>query len=329
MSSSLSCSRSPLFSSSGLPCSPAEVYLRLHCPLPTPSIARFSSLLGQREERRHKWRKEGHSNQSSLVDNAQEKVEETQEHMVYPSRTTTTGGEGENGSRRERNNSSRRCTTGIHEGGRQEVEVHKGGIEGRREPTNRNRSDSFVGDPAQEEVKRIHYGSWCVIREDMIPYDIGSFVFIGDGVVLRPPPFLAVTRSGGVMLSSPLSGPPPPSRGTTTTGLGSTMNGAAAAASPLWSASIPIGSYTFIGPRVVCEASKIDSYVFIGEEAVIGPLVEIMEGACVTAGSVVPGEAVLAPFTVYEGRPAVPRGTIHATAHRDLQKELLRRLLEE
>lgn len=359
----ISCKPLPFFSSSGLPCSPAEAYLRFQCPFPSRS-SNFSSLLLQRQKKLLPH----HGKGKRLTKESDESERD--------------GNDAKDAIGKKRREGSRHGSSKGHPESDAD-DASEGGLEEEKKKEEKNRNHTTEEETPREKTKdvdilselledgkqtaqeasTIHYGRWCVIHEDLIPYAVHPFVYIADGVVLRPPPFLAVTRSEGVMISpfaaestssasrSPSTLlPPSPHRrrssassslsspSTATVAVGSSSGNAAQETglhvgnttfptSPLWSVSIPVGSYTFIGPRVVCEASKIESFVFIAEEAVIGPLVEIMEGACVTAGSVVPGETVLAPYTVYDGRPVIPRGTMNATAHQQVQRELLRRLM--
>lgn len=362
----ISCKPLPYFSFSGLPCSPAEAYLRFQCPFPSRSSS-SSSLLLQRQKKllphhgkgKH-WTHQNEENEMDghVVKDAMKKkchegsrLGSREIHLESDVAAARAGGVDEEKEKEEKRMNSAKEEV-IQGGKTKHADMLSDLLQGGRQ--------------TEQEGRTIHYGRWCVIHEDMIPYVIHPFVFIADGVVLRPPPFLAVTRSEGVMVSpfaaestssaslSPSTFPPlsPSRRRPSASSSASSASNAAGAAttvvgngdhavretglhmantsfptSPLWSVSIPVGSYTFIGPRVVCEASKIESFVFIAEGAVIGPLVEIMEGACVTAGSVVPPETVLAPYTVYDGRPVIPRGTINATVHQQVQRELLRRLL--
>lgn len=181
----------------------------------------------------------------------------------------------------------------------------------------------------------VHYGTWCVLHDDIAPYHFASssssspsssssLCYLGDGVVFRPPPLLAFSLRERYTITST----------TTTTGGGEQPPAAAApsrrggpASSPLLF-HVSIGSHTFVGKGAVSEAVRLEDYVFIAPRAVLGAQVEAREGACVTAGSVIPAESILAPYTVYDGVPAVPRGKLEPVSHRQIMCELLRRLTE-
>eukprot|EP00796_Vickermania_ingenoplastis_P011704 gene11704-8052_t len=104
-------------------------------------------------------------------------------------------------------------------------------------------------------------------------------------------------------------------------------NAAAAARPALLRREIAVGPFVFIGDGVVSEAVRVQAFGFIGPGAVLGPQVEVLEGACVAPGAVVPPESLLAPYTVYDGVPAVPRGRVDPAAHRQVMRELLRRMM--
>lgn len=109
-------------------------------------------------------------------------------------------------------------------------------------------------------------GRGAIIRGDIAKVAFGSFVFIGEGAVVRPP----------LMLRD------------------SSMEAYAST----------VGDFVYIGAGTVVEASVIGSGVILGDGAVIGSRVSISNSVIVLPGSVVPAVAVLGPFGVYQGNPA-------------------------
>lgn len=170
--------------------------------------------------------------------------------------------------------------------------------------TSLSASASPVAEEAEKQ-ERIYYGPWCVLHEDVVPFQLSGPLWLGEGAVLSPPSLLAVALLRQDAVAS------------------KDLNAAVVESDSTH--RVTLGRFTFVGARVVSEASRIESFVFVGDRAVLGEGCELLEGACVTAGSVVPAEALLAPYTVYDGVPAVPLGRLDSMSHRQVMKELLRR----
>ncbi|PWV08534.1 hypothetical protein C3747_89g39 [Trypanosoma cruzi] len=87
------------------------------------------------------------------------------------------------------------------------------------------------------------------------------------------------------------------------------------------SSPLVIGSATVIGRRTVCEAKSVGSYVHVEDDCVIGEWVEVPDGVWLRSGCVVPSGMRLAPYVVYEGRPARPVASLDAELHQIFMKE--------
>jgi carbonic anhydrase/acetyltransferase-like protein (isoleucine patch superfamily) len=140
----------------------------------------------------------------------------------------------------------------------------------------------------------------CVLCSDVLirgdlgagSVDMGKFVAIGESVLLRPP--VRLTDRGGADIV-PLS----------------------------------IGEHVFIGKHCVVEASRVGSCVVIESDCILGPNSEVHHGVWLKSHSVVPRDAKLMPFGVYEGNPARLVGQIHPDAGlfemRELVLDVIRR----
>ncbi|RNF05254.1 trimeric LpxA-like protein [Trypanosoma rangeli] len=87
------------------------------------------------------------------------------------------------------------------------------------------------------------------------------------------------------------------------------------------SSPMTIGSATMIGRRTVCEAKSVGSYVHVEDDCVIGEWTEVPDGVWLRAGCVVPAGLRLAPYVVYEGRPARPVASLDAELHQLFMKD--------
>jgi carbonic anhydrase/acetyltransferase-like protein (isoleucine patch superfamily) len=131
----------------------------------------------------------------------------------------------------------------------------------------------------------------AVIHTELASFDIGGFSIIRRGAVLRPPIRVYVNRS--------TAGAP---------------------------SNVRIGPFTYLGSQVVCEAAEVGQLVRIDEQCVVSAGARIPDGVWLLPKTLVPGEAVLAPFTVYQGIPACPVEKLNARAHQLLHMEFLRTL---
>ncbi|KEG09697.1 trimeric LpxA-like protein [Trypanosoma grayi] len=127
-----------------------------------------------------------------------------------------------------------------------------------------------------------------VVRGDITTVTFGEAVILCEGCVLRPPLRALLNRS--VAESTPVT----------------------------------MGSTTVIGRRAVCEAHSVGSYVLVEDDCVIGEWVEIPDGVWLRSGSVVPPGMRLAPYVVYEGRPAHAVATVDAELHQISMEERVR-----
>ncbi|RNF16676.1 trimeric LpxA-like protein [Trypanosoma conorhini] len=118
-----------------------------------------------------------------------------------------------------------------------------------------------------------------VVRGDIASVSLADAVILRAGCVVRPPlrPLLNLT----VAESSPVT----------------------------------IGSATMLGKRTVCEATSVGSYVHVEDDCVIGEWAEVPDGVWLRSGCVVPAGLRLAPYAVYEGRPARPVASLDAELH--------------
>ncbi|CCW61730.1 unnamed protein product [Phytomonas sp. EM1] len=93
-------------------------------------------------------------------------------------------------------------------------------------------------------------------------------------------------------------------------------------------ASVDIGYFTIIGEKTVCEAAEVGNFVRIDAQCVIGSRVRIPDGVWIRPRSWIPPDAVLAPYTVYEGSPAMSLGRIDYDAYRLGQMEFIRECVD-
>ncbi|KAL4864676.1 hypothetical protein BDV12DRAFT_205606 [Aspergillus spectabilis] len=68
--------------------------------------------------------------------------------------------------------------------------------------------------------------------------------------------------------------------------------------------TLHIGSYVFVGERSVIEAARVEDYVTIGKDVVVGSLAILKERCQVLDGAVVPGGMVVPSHCVVGGQPA-------------------------
>lgn len=137
------------------------------------------------------------------------------------------------------------------------------------------------------------FGRGCVVHGDMTRFTFEDYVVVGAGAILRPP-------------------------------LLTFLNQNSAQCHP----SVRYGAFTVIGEGSVCEASQVGTFVRVDEDCVIGQGAVIADGVWVRRQSVVPPESILAPYTVYEGCPAVPVGRVSEDAHRLLHMEYVREYMD-
>ncbi|ORC91016.1 trimeric LpxA-like protein [Trypanosoma theileri] len=124
-----------------------------------------------------------------------------------------------------------------------------------------------------------------VVRGDIAEITLGNAVILREQCVLRPP-------------------------------LRSLLNRSVAESTP-----VIVGSMTVIGRRVVSEAQSVGNFVLIEDECVISEWVEIPDGVWLRSGSIVPSGVRLAPYVVYEGRPARPIASVDAELHQIFMTE--------
>lgn len=131
----------------------------------------------------------------------------------------------------------------------------------------------------------------AVLHEELATFDIGASCIVRRGAVLRPPIRVYVNQS-------------------------------AAAAPP----TVAIGSFTFVGVQVVCEAAEVGQMVRMDEECVVAAGARIPDGVWLLPKTWVPAEAVLAPYTVYCGVPARPTAKLNARVYQLQHLQFLREL---
>ncbi|KAH9579768.1 hypothetical protein LSM04_001076 [Trypanosoma melophagium] len=124
-----------------------------------------------------------------------------------------------------------------------------------------------------------------VVRGDIAEITLGDTVILREKSVLRPP-------------------------------LRSVLNRNVAESTP-----VTVGSMTLIGRRVFSEAKSVGSFVLIEDECVISEWVEVPDGVWLLSGSIVPSGVRLAPYVVYEGRPARPIANVDAELHQIFMTE--------
>ena len=78
--------------------------------------------------------------------------------------------------------------------------------------------------------------------------------------------------------------------------------------------SVEIGNYVFVDKNTIIQAMKIGNYAKIGKDCIIGPRVTIGECAIILDGSIVTADSVIAPFSVYGGKPALYMGELPESA---------------
>ena len=67
---------------------------------------------------------------------------------------------------------------------------------------------------------------------------------------------------------------------------------------------LQIGDHVFIGEGAVVNAAVVNSYVYIGKDAVVGRRCVLKDCCVIEEGAVVPPETVVPAFTRYAGSPA-------------------------
>ena len=118
--------------------------------------------------------------------------------------------------------------------------------------------------------------SGAIVRGDIAKISLGSFVFLGDDTVIRPP--MVKVRK---------------------------------ACEPL---PVNIGEFVYFGAGCVVESAAVGSGVILEAAVVLGSRTRIGDCVVVRAGSVVPAGSTLAPFGVYEGQPCVRVAELHPEA---------------
>lgn len=136
-------------------------------------------------------------------------------------------------------------------------------------------------------TKSCYLGRSTLIRGDIAPIDMGFGVFIEDGALIRPPLRFVDRRAIAEGLK------------------------------------VTIGSMVYIGPNVISEAHKIDNFVIIEADAILGERCVIRHGATVRAGAVVPPGMVVPPFSIVEGNPARVVGRVREDVHPILVREFI------
>lgn len=131
----------------------------------------------------------------------------------------------------------------------------------------------------------------AVIHSELASIDVGSHSIIRRGAVVRPPIHVYA-------------------------------NQATAGAQP----SVRIGPFAYIGPQVVCEAAEVGQLVRIDDQCVVAAGARIPDGVWLLPKTFVPSDAVLAPYTVYQGIPACPVEKRSARSHQLLHLAFLREL---
>lgn len=150
----------------------------------------------------------------------------------------------------------------------------------------------YIGSGLPPPDAAVRIGDGAVVSGNMTQLSFQGYTVIGRRAVVRPP-------------------------------LRSTMNAPVAQCPE----ALAIGAFTTIGAEAVCEAAGIGRFVRVDARAVVECGARVPDGVWVRAGSWVPPEAVLAPFTVYAGCPAAPLGRLDPDACRLAQMEHVRNLL--
>ncbi|KAK7200662.1 hypothetical protein NESM_000122700 [Novymonas esmeraldas] len=132
--------------------------------------------------------------------------------------------------------------------------------------------------------------SGAIVHSDMCTFTIGAYSVVCAGAVLRPPIRVYV-------------------------------NQACATAAP----QVIIGSFTFVGEQVVCEAAEIGHMVRVDAQCVVSTGAHLPDGVWLLPQTWVPPEVTLSPYTIYGGAPATPIRKLNAHTHQLLHMEFLRR----
>ena len=72
--------------------------------------------------------------------------------------------------------------------------------------------------------------------------------------------------------------------------------------------SVEIGNYVYIDKNAIIQAMKIGNFAKIGKDCIIGPRVTIGECSIIMDGSIITADSVIAPYSVYGGKPALYMG---------------------
>lgn len=127
------------------------------------------------------------------------------------------------------------------------------------------------------------------MQGDFTQYVIGDYTVVMGGAVLRPPLRTYLNQSVAQSCSS-----------------------------------VEVGSFSYVGCESVCDCEGIGNFVRVEERCVVSGGMKIPDGVWLKAGTWVPPDAVLSPYTVYGGCPAVATARLPADAYRLLQMEFLR-----
>ncbi|KAL4949305.1 trimeric LpxA-like protein [Aspergillus filifer] len=128
------------------------------------------------------------------------------------------------------------------------------------------RGDLFRSSSSHSSQSQSSDGNAKPTQQNTIAISIGRYSFISRSAILRPPSRL----SRGVHSYTTLH----------------------------------IGHHVFVGERSVVEAAKVEDYVTIGKDAVIGNMVILKERCQVLDGAVVPAGMVVPSHCVVGGQPA-------------------------
>ncbi|KNC52070.1 dynactin subunit 5 [Thecamonas trahens ATCC 50062] len=79
---------------------------------------------------------------------------------------------------------------------------------------------------------------------------------------------------------------------------------------------LSLGDCVYVGKDAVVEAASIGSHVIIGEGAIVSKRAVILDCCEILPGAVVPEDAVIPPFSIYGGNPAVLIGELTEAAQR-------------
>lgn len=117
----------------------------------------------------------------------------------------------------------------------------------------------------------------AILRGDISRIQLGKYVLVGSGAVIRPP--MMAMRHG--------MEPPP---------------------------LVTVGDYGYIGADSVVESSSVGSCVVIERDCILGARSTVCDGVWLLTKSVVPPDATLTTFGVYGGNPATLVGQLHPEA---------------